>query len=73
MKLRRSVEQQVKTTVERHGKEFYKEIGSMGGNASPTKYDRERGKAAANARWEKYRQEQKLKKERKEQLDGQTE
>jgi hypothetical protein len=49
---------QVKTTKEVHGERFYKEIGSVGGNNSPTKFDSTSGSKAANARWDKYRADQ---------------
>lgn len=38
--------------------DFFHEIGSIGGNLSTTKYTSEKGKEAANKRWEKYRLEQ---------------
>lgn len=38
--------------------EFFHDIGSIGGNLTTTKYTSESGKAAANKRWQKYREEQ---------------
>lgn len=56
--MRSDRKRQVATTRLRHGKEFYKEIGSVGGKASPNKYTSESGKLAAKKRWELYRQKQ---------------
>ena len=38
--------------------EFFHDIGSIGGNLTPTKYTSESGRNAANKRWQKYREEQ---------------
>lgn len=46
---------QVRTTRKNHGKDFYKEIGSIGGMNSPNKFTSDSGKKAAIKRWEDYR------------------
>lgn len=62
---------QVETTKANHGEDHYKKIGSAGGKISPGKFDSERGRAAINARWAKYRADQELKaQQRKEQQNG---
>lgn len=62
--LERSRKRQVKKVMKNHGKEFYKEIGSLGGQSTTTKFDTSSGKLAAQIRWEKYRNQ-----ERKENVD----
>lgn len=46
---------QVRTTRKNHGKDFYKEIGSIGGMNSPNKFTSDSGKKAAEKRWADYR------------------
>lgn len=57
--------QQVKTTKERHGDDHYKKIGKTGGKKSSGKFDSDKGRAAVQRRWAKWRAEQ-AKKARKE-------
>ena len=38
--------------------DFFHDIGSIGGNLTTTKYTSESGAAAANKRWQRYREEQ---------------
>lgn len=58
---------QVRAVRKSQGKNFHKEIGSIGGNNTPTQFTSETGTIASNKRWQKYRQDQLNK--RKE-LDG---
>lgn len=46
---------QVATTRERHGKDFYKEIGKKSSGAGQTFRDPEKARAAARIRWAKQR------------------
>lgn len=54
---------QVATTKEKYGEDHYKTIGSKGGQNSPTKFNTDSAKKAANARWDAHRQA-KLKEEK---------
>lgn len=50
--------QQVETTRKKYGEDHYKKIGSKGGKLTPTKFNSKSGSAAINARWAKYRENQ---------------
>lgn len=45
----------LKTIRARHGKDFTKENARKAGKLTPTKFDSERGRLAAQKRWAKYR------------------
>lgn len=45
--------------------DFYKKIGSKGGKNNPKKFNSDSGKAAVQARWAKYREQQSQKGESK--------
>lgn len=49
---------QVKTMRRRYGQKWYKKNSAKAGRASPTKFDSDRGRAAAKARWDKWRKDQ---------------
>jgi hypothetical protein len=63
---------QVQSTRKNQGADFYKRIGSKGGQHSKTKFNSDTGRAAVLARWEKYRLEQykKLRKAEHESSNG---
>ena len=50
---------QVKTLLDRHGREHYVKSGSKGGKANSTKFDSSSGKKAADKRWQKVREKAK--------------
>lgn len=50
---------QVRSVRKNHGRKFHKEIGSIGGILSPTKFTPETARIASNIRWNKYRLEKK--------------
>lgn len=59
-------EQQVKTTKERYGDDFYKKNGRKGGKNNKTNTP-EKARMAANVRWERYRERQRRKEEKNDQ------
>lgn len=67
--MERSRKQQVKTTRANHGPNFYKEIGSMGGQESTTKFTPESGRQAALKRWQRVR-ENEINKRKESENDG---
>lgn len=50
-------EARIKKIKERHGEDAHKKWGAKGGKLNPKKYDSKSGSAAANKRWQKYREE----------------
>lgn len=56
---------QVETTRRKYGTDYYSQIGYEGGKKSTTKFTSETARLAAQAKWAKYREEQKNIKENK--------
>jgi len=49
----------IETIKSRYGADFFHRNAKKAGSLTPTKYDSESGRAAANKRWEKHRAERK--------------
>lgn len=48
-------EAQIKKSKEIHGEDVFRNAGRKGGLKNPLKFDSDRGRAAAQARWAKHR------------------
>jgi hypothetical protein len=49
--------QRIQTTKERHGDDFFSKNARTAGQQTPTKFDSDRGRAAAKLRWDRWRAE----------------